>query len=176
MPQQPPDLDALLTQHLPGLRAFLSRRAGQLVGSRESSADLAQSVCREVLEHVDRFRHGNEQGFRQWLYRTAERKLVDRARYWRAQRRDARREAGPCAPDLAGLFSTPSHDAMVREDLERARAAFEALPARYRDVIVLARVEGLTARQIAERLDAKEGTVRSLLSRGLAKISEALAG
>jgi RNA polymerase sigma factor (sigma-70 family) len=177
-PADPPapdvDLDELLGRHLPGLRAFLSRRAGEFVRSRESSQDLAQSVCREVLEHAGRFRHGGEDGFRQWLYRTAERKLVDRARRYSAARRDVRREESAVAEDLSGLFATPSHDAIVREDLERARAAFDALPETTRRVIVLSRLDGLTSAQIAEMLGSKEGTVRSLLCRGLAAISEAL--
>lgn len=173
-----PDPEVLLERHLPGLRAFVSRRAGELVRRRETSADLAQSVCREILEHRERFVHGDEESFRQWLYRTAERKLVDRARYHGAARRDARRDAHEAAGGLeaSSLFSTPSHDAAAREELARARDAFAELPERTRRVIVLARVHGLTSAQIADELGCAEGTVRSLLSRGLARISDRLDG
>ncbi|MEM7198903.1 MAG: sigma-70 family RNA polymerase sigma factor [Planctomycetota bacterium] len=171
---EPVDHEALLRQHLPGLREFLSRRAGALIASKESSADLAQSVCREVLERLERRECSSDEGFRQWLFRTAERKLVDRARYWNARRRDPRREESPDPAEIEALLSTPSHDAIIREDFERARNAFAALPDAYRQVIVLARVEGLDTAAIAARMGKKQGTVRSLLCRGLAMISEAV--
>ena len=54
---------------------------------------LVQSVCRKVIEHIDRFEHRSEAGFKQWLYRTAERKIIDRYRYYTADKREAAREA-----------------------------------------------------------------------------------
>src|SRR5690606_28584216 len=83
----------LLERHLPGLRAFLRLRAGKLVRAKESVSDLVQSVCREVIVHAERFRHGGELGFKQWLYTTALRKLSHRREYWEAARRAAGREA-----------------------------------------------------------------------------------
>ena len=47
---------ALLVPHLPDLRSFVRRRVGDLIRSRESSLDLVQSVCREMLENRSRFR------------------------------------------------------------------------------------------------------------------------
>ena len=78
----------LLALHLPGLRAWIRLRAGPVVRARESASDLAQSVCREVLDHLDRFAYGDEPGFRAWLYTTALRKIMNRHEYYAAEKRD----------------------------------------------------------------------------------------
>jgi RNA polymerase sigma-70 factor (ECF subfamily) len=54
-------------------------------------------------------------------------------------------------------------DKLLREDLERA---IDALPEAFRVVVVLADVQGLSYKQIAEALGVPIGTVRSRLARG----------
>ena len=67
-------------------------RAGEFVRARESSSDLVQSVCREVLANIGRFQHPSESAFKQWLFREALRKIVDRRDYWLAEKREVLRE------------------------------------------------------------------------------------
>ena len=178
-----PDMAELFARHLPDLAAYVRRRSDPLVAAKEAVDDLVQSVCREVVEHEDRFRHDSEEGFRRWLFRTAERKIIDRYRYYTAGRRDSSREQRP-HPDgphdpaalgrLAGLSVTPSMDAVAREELGRIERAFGALPETYRLVIVLSRFERLSHAEIADRLGRSEGAVRNLLYRGLAALAAAL--
>ncbi len=180
LPEGELPLDDMLEEHLPALQAYVRGRVDRLVQAKESSSDLVQSVCREVIEHIDRFEHRSAAGFKQWLYRTAERKIIDRFRYYTAEKRNAAREAPDLSQsllaDARGLFYTPSHDAMMREELVRAQAAFEKLPDHYQQVIVLSRLQGFSHAQIAEHLGRTEGAVRNLLYRGLAAISDALDG
>ena len=58
-----PALDSLLARHLPGLRAFIRLRSPKAVRDKESSSDLAQSVCREALERMDAFEYRGEAAF-----------------------------------------------------------------------------------------------------------------
>ncbi len=171
-------IETMLERHLPELQSYVRGRVDRLVQAKESSSDLVQSVCREVIEHIDRFEHRSPAGFRQWLYRTAERKIIDRFRYYTAEKRNAAREAPDLSPsvmaDARGLFYTPSHDASMREELGRAEAAFARLPGHYQQVILLARVRGYTYSEIANHVGRTEGAVRNLLYRGLAAISDAL--
>ena len=167
--------------HLPALRAYVATRVDRLVDAKESRADIVQSVCREVLAHMQRFEHGSETEFRQWLYRTAERKIIDRYRYWTAEKRDATRELPPAeGPDSGGgpqpvaPSPSPSQQAIAREELLRTSRAFDELPAAYREVIVLARLQGLAHAEIARRMGRSEGAVRNLLYRGLAALSDRL--
>ena len=63
---------------------------------------------------------------------------------------------------------------MAREELERIESAFDRLPEEYREVITLARIAGLSRAEIAERMGRREGAVRTLLSRALARLAELL--
>jgi RNA polymerase sigma factor (sigma-70 family) len=120
-------VEALLMRYMPDLDRYVRRRAGAIVEAKESASDLVQSTCREILQNLDRFRYDGEEGFRRWLFATALRKIRDRHRYYRAERRDAKREAAP-APEASDektraffvTLCTPSRDAAVREELQRS--------------------------------------------------------
>jgi RNA polymerase sigma-70 factor (ECF subfamily) len=176
---RPEDVERLLEQHLPGLRAFIRLRSGPEVRARESASDLAQSVCREVLDKLDRFQWGGEAGFRAWLYTTALRRLQNRREFLRAQKRDVRREETP-ADGLDRVLAayhrvtTPSGKLMAREELERIERAFDQLPDDAREVISLARLCGLSHTEIAERMNRTPGATRVLLHRSLARLAALL--
>jgi RNA polymerase sigma-70 factor (ECF subfamily) len=183
-------IDALLEQHLPGLRAFVRLRSGALLRQKESNSDLVQSVCRDVLENLGRFEHGGETGFKQWLYRTALRKIADRYEYWGAKKRAGGREV-PIDPSSSSrgsvssagdeqllgayrAFCSPSQHAIAREELERVEGAFERLAEDQREVILLAKIVGLSRVEIAQQLGKSEGAIRTMLSRALADLAEQL--
>ncbi|HTE04613.1 MAG TPA: sigma-70 family RNA polymerase sigma factor [Planctomycetota bacterium] len=181
-------LDELLAQHLPGLRAYIRLRCGAALRARESASDIAQSACRDVLENLDRFQWNGEAGFKAWLYTTALRKIADRAEYWGAQKRDAKRDipmellagsrGGGEAPlaDLYRGIASPSQNAAGREALERLEAAFDKLDEEQREIIVMARIAGLSHAEIGERLQCTAGNARLKLFRALAALSEELDG
>ncbi len=177
--------EARFARHLDPLFAFVRLRMGALLRSRESSADIVDSVFREVLQDIDQFEYQDEAGARRWLFQHAERKIIDRGRYWRRSKRDIRREveldarSRSRADDQRVLecyqsFFTPSRDAQAHEELARVEAAFEELPEDYREVILLSRIVGLPHAEIATRLNRTEGAVRTLLSRALARLSTLL--
>lgn len=175
-------LAPLLERHLPGLRAFVRARAGPLVRAREEDADIVQSVCREILVHRERFHVPAREGFKRWLYLSALRKIQNRREHWLAQKRDAGREvaAGGSRSDadlLAGYgtLCTPSRELMAREEVERIERAVDELPEEYREALTLSRIVGLKRSEIAEVMGRSEGSVRMLLSRAQARLTELLA-
>lgn len=176
------DVEELLAEHLPGLRGFIRLRTGPFLRSLESTTDLVQSVCREILEHRDRFRHPGEDGFRKWLYTTALRKISKKSDYHRAQKREAARtvsyEGGEeGARELLGAYAnvaTPSRFAHAREEVERIERAFDELTDAQREVITLSRIAGLSHAEIAEKTGRSEGAVRMQLFRALERLSEIL--
>ncbi|MBM4059878.1 MAG: sigma-70 family RNA polymerase sigma factor [Planctomycetes bacterium] len=173
----PDDVDVLVTRHLPALRAFVRLRMGRELRVREDSCDIVQSVAREVLAHADRFQHGGEAGFREWLFTTAHRKIVNRLEHWRADKRSDRREAGDVLPEeLAAFGASPSRHASVREELAAIEAAFDTLTQEQREVVTMSRLLGLPHGAIAARLGKSEVAVRKILSRGLARLAASLAG
>lgn len=177
----PRAVEALLARYLPGLRAFIRLRSGPLVRAREESEDLAQSVCREILQNADRFQHGDEIGFRHWLFTTALRRIQNRHEYWKAQKRDAARDVPMLAPDSSGdllgcyrSFTTPSQNAMAEEEARRIEDAFDKLSEEDREVITLSRIVGLSHREIGERTNRTEGAARVHLHRALIRLAELL--
>ena len=170
-------VDVLLERHLPALRAFVRLRAGPMLLARESCSDLAQSVCRDVLQNADRFRYGGEAEFRKWLFTTAMRKIADRAEHWNAKKRDVGREyAGLDEQELVGMAHvyTPSNQAAAREELQRVEAAFAQLAPEKQEVVLMARLMGMNHQQIAQELGKSEVAVRSMLSRALAELATSL--
>ncbi|MBX3462321.1 MAG: sigma-70 family RNA polymerase sigma factor [Planctomycetes bacterium] len=169
------DVEALVARYLPALRSFVRLRMGGELRAREESCDIVQSVAREVLQHRDRFRYGGEQGFREWLFTTAHRKVVDRLDHWRAGRR-----RGPTAPqlpeELAGLGPSPSQQASAREQLAAVERAFDGLAAEQRDIVVWSKLMGWSHADIAARLGKSEVAVRKSLSRALARLAARLDG
>jgi RNA polymerase sigma-70 factor (ECF subfamily) len=182
-------VEALLERHIAELRAFVRLRAGKLIRERESTSDIVQSVCREVLQNMERFRHPSDVAFKQWLFKTALRKLVDRRDFYLAEKRDVLREvrlgrggeSGEEAPGESRLldayrrFSTPSHGAEVRDEIARIEAACDELSEEEREVIALAHLVGLSRAEIADQLGKSPGAVRVLLHRAIAKVVDRLA-
>jgi RNA polymerase sigma-70 factor (ECF subfamily) len=172
-------MQTLLHRHLPGLRAFIRLRMGPGIRSHEESSDLVQSVCREVLQHADRFEHGGEAGFRHWLYCTATRKIADRNDFHRAACRDVGRETSLGSEDslsaMVATLCTPSRVACAREQLRRLEQAFDQLSETQREVVLGARLLGLSHAELAARTGRSEAAVRTLLCRTLAKLAQILA-
>ncbi len=170
-------VEALLAQHLPALRAFVRLKAGAMLLAKESCSDLAQSVCRDILENAERFRFGGEPEFRKWLFTTAMRKIADRCEHWNAAKRHPGREESEIEEELLngyrGVF-TPSAQAVAREELARVEGAFDRLAPEKREVVMMARLMGLSHAQIAQELGKTEGAVRVMLHRALAELAEHL--
>jgi RNA polymerase sigma-70 factor (ECF subfamily) len=164
-------LERMLEQYLPRLRAFLRSRMDPALRAREWSADLAQSVCRELLDHASRFELQGEAQFRSWLFTAALNKVRERARFWGRERRDAAAEAGE-PPDSAlvdayAALHSPSRVAAGHELVETIERALDRLSDDQREVVTLSRLVGLSHAEIAAVLGKSEGAVRMLLSRGL---------
>lgn len=167
-------LEALVGRYLPELCAFVRGQMGPLLRQKESCADIVHSACRQVLEGLDAFDYRGEAAFRRWLFVACTNKLRDHEKYWFSQKRDARREraiddsAAPLEP--AAPAPAPSGVLAQREEIERFEQAFAKLPEDYRRVISLVRFLGYSHAEAAEELERKEGAVRTLLHRALARL------
>jgi RNA polymerase sigma factor (sigma-70 family) len=75
-------------------------------------------------------------------------------------------QANPGDPDA----ETPQTTLFAQIDGEQLRAAIAALPAPFRETLVLRDIEGLDYREIAETTEVPIGTVMSRLARGRARV------
>ena len=173
-------LEDLLQRCLPDLHGYVRANLGAYLQARESTSDLVQSTCREVLNDLDQALDLDAESFRRWLYTSAARKIKDRYRYHRAEKRggeaDAVRAVSGFDPleQLCQTLGTPSQAVAREEQLAQLRGCLSQLEPGDREIIQLAYVEGLPHREIAARLELTESHARVRLSRALTRLSKLL--
>ena len=158
--------------------------AMSLTRSSAEAEDLVQETIVRAFDRFDTFRSDGSP--RAWLH-TIMRNLFYNA--YRKKSREPRHisldqfdaSAGNAADALIESAVSPgpslaSPERLVLSQLEgdAIMKAVNALPSDYREVVVLADVQGLAYQEIAERLAIPVGTVRSRLSRGRERVRRAL--
>jgi RNA polymerase sigma-70 factor (ECF subfamily) len=131
---------------------------------RSAAEDAAATVFLKVLERFDGFTGHDERTFRNWLYAIATNVLNSHGRRGRLWDRFL---------ELRGRFLPRSHSQPpldAKERLTILRRAILALNPHEQAIVTLRYFEGLDTRQIAETLGGSPATVRSQLSRALAKL------
>ena len=112
---------------LPAVRAYIRLRMGARVRRWETESDIAQSVCREALAGIDRLEYRGPAELRQWLFQAALRKIVEKDRFLRAEKRDVdlvrtnavRDGDDESIREVCRSLAGPSQIAIGREALER---------------------------------------------------------
>jgi RNA polymerase sigma-70 factor (ECF subfamily) len=66
----------------------------------------------------------------------------------------------------------PDRGAIARDELRRLQAAIDRLPPRAREALTLRQIEGLSRREIAQRMSISEETVKEYLATGLRTLSD----
>lgn len=174
------DVERLMTDNLPRLRAFIRARTNAAIRARESCSDLVQSVCRELVEGADRCQFESEAAFRGWLFTAALRKIIERNRRMGAGKRDAARELpfdearDASLLDAYGTVSTPSAVLGRQEQLASLEAALDELGEEQREVLSLARFGGLSYAEIAAATGRSEEACRQVMRRALIRLRLAL--
>jgi len=164
----PADLDAVYREHA----ARVARWAAHLGGPALDIEDLVHEVFLVVQRRLAESR--GDAPLTTWLYRITERVVRD------ARRKDRVRRwlNGARWTDVVRA-TAPAHLAPVdeierRQDAARVYRAFDRLPDRYRTLLVLFELEGLTGEEIAALTGVKLATVWVRLHRARARFLEAL--
>lgn len=139
--------------------------------------DILQDVFLAAAQGLGRFTYQNPGSFMAWLSRIASDAIVDAARHQNRKKRCAeellrfRSESNPNGPEPVD-FATPSRVFAQQESLQILLRKLDALPTEYRDVILLAKFEGLTTSEISERLGKSREKVALTLHRALKRFRE----
>lgn len=67
---------------------------------------------------------------------------------------------------------TPDRSAIARQDWRRLQTALARLPDRWRDAVIMRKVEGLSRKEIALRMGIAEPTVAQHLANGIAALTD----
>ena len=144
----------------PDLVAFIARQTGPAIRARIEPDDFAQEVLVTAFAALDRFEWRGEESLRRWMFAVAEHAIRNESR-----RRSI--DAAPMSIEPVAPSVSPSRAARREERFERLERAIARLRPDHAEVIRLARVDGLTSSEIAERLGRSPGRVRHLLSEAL---------
>ena len=172
----PEALQALYDRYRHRVLSVVRVRMGSLLRSRMESQDLVQSVMLESLKDLGSFEYRTEGAFLHWLSTLAERKIRDKVDYLSAKRRDAGAEAELPAGDEEPLAETrlarsPSQLAAQAEELLRLEEAIRRLPKEQTEMLVMAKLEGLSYGEIAGLTGKSEAAVRMLVVRAITALT-----
>ena len=128
--------------------------------------DVLQETSARAFEGIARFEWRGNGSLLRWMKGIAERVILKLAR---RQRRDVLY----LDHDVAAQDVSPSKAMRRDERFDRFQEALDTLSPDYREVVDLARLQGLGVKEIARRMNRSPKSVAHLLSRALKKLKEA---
>jgi RNA polymerase sigma-70 factor (ECF subfamily) len=144
--------------------------ARRMLGNDADAEDVTQDVLLQVVRKLDTFR--GEADFATWLHRvTVNMALAHRAKRARRHEHEVHdplqqfEEDGHHVGPVRPWAVAPEKQALDRETQQLIEKAIAGLPEMYRDVYVLADVEGLPNAEIADVLGLSVAAVKSRLHR-----------
>lgn len=180
-----PDLGQLL-EHYRGYLMLLARvQVSRRLQDKVDAADLVQETFLEAHRTFGQFRGSAEAEFVSWLrHLLASHVAMTVRRYCGTQRRNVRLErqlaeeldasSRALEPMVAAKQSSPSHQAVRREQAVLLAEALARLPEDYRETIILRHLEALSFPEVARRMNRSVASVKNLWTRTLALLRRSL--
>jgi len=151
-------------------RVILFGLLARILNSREEAEDVLQEVFLQVWRRAADFDENRGRPFT-WLVTLARSRAIDRLRSLASRDRTA--VAG--AQEELEQVSDPASDAFRSEQRRLVANALAQLPDDQKRALMLAYFDGLTQSEIAARLGAPLGTVKTRMRSGMMKLKELLA-
>ena len=171
-----PTVDQVVREHAPIIYS-LARR---MLGNEADAEDVTQDVLLQVVRKLDTFR--GEAALPTWLHRITvnaalahRRKRAVREEHRVADPLDHFGEEGSHPGPVRQWSVRPDQALLDRETRNLIERAIQELPPVYRDVYVLADVEGVSNAEIADMLGLSVPAVKSRLHRARLLMRDALA-
>jgi RNA polymerase sigma factor (sigma-70 family) len=153
------------------LEAMLMNFLHQNWRNRGDLEDLRQEVYTQLLTAAESRIPDHPKAF---LMATARNLLVDRIRREQIVPIDA--VADLDALDAAFDAPGPDRSVIARDVLRKLHAALDRLPPRGREAVVLRRIEGLSRREIAQRMGISEKTVAEHITHSMRSLADMIFG
>jgi len=153
--------EQLISRHQKRLEGLIRSRMRRYRLVNIDPADILQEVLLRSFRALHHFCWQGEDSFMRWLGAIVENvilgmvKQLSRHRILRLNR------------SVPGAGESPSRTLRRNERFDRLEASLMRLREEYRTVILLARIEGLSIKEIARRMERSESSVKNLLLRAL---------
>ena len=170
-------------------RRYLSLLArvqiGQRLQGKVDASDLVQETFLDAHCNFDRFRGASEAEFVCWLRQILAGNLADLIAATSAPQGDVRLEreiqdaldqSSVLLDRLMAPQSSPSQQAVRREQGVLLADALDKLSEDYREVLVLRHLEGLPFPEVARRMGRSQDSIEKLWMRGLARLRQIMGG
>lgn len=175
-------LDQLCSVYGERVRRIVRFRMGPVLRSQLESMDLVQEALIEAIKDLGDFTFSSDGDFLRWLSSIVENTIRDNVDRIHAAKRDVRRQVSldrmaahtnhlGLDAHLPAATTTPSVVLSLREDLDRLEQAMDRLKPQYREVLVLAKIEGLSCKEIAARQSKNPAAVAMSLSRAIVAVT-----
>jgi RNA polymerase sigma-70 factor (ECF subfamily) len=161
--------EAALARLYDNYRVILFGLLARILNSREEAEDILQDVFIQVWRRAKDFDENRGKPFT-WLVTLTRSRAIDRLRQLGARQRLAT-SAAQDQPEEASDALTDTIKSGQKEIVQRALAE---LPEDQKQTLVLAYYEGLTQSEIAAKLGAPLGTVKTRMRSGIAKLRASL--
>jgi RNA polymerase sigma-70 factor (ECF subfamily) len=170
----------LLNTFRPYLNVIAQRMLDDRIQGRLDFSDVVQATFLEASRDFHSFRGETVESFLAWLRNILKNNIsTAHQEHLATQKRSARREVSMAAPagdngsevQLANLLpaetSTPSQRLMRDEAAVVLANCLEQIPDTQRDAIRMRYLEGMSLKEISQKMDKSEMAVAGLLKRGL---------
>jgi RNA polymerase sigma factor (sigma-70 family) len=154
--------EELYRRYQPRIAAFLRRKLGDPARAEDIAQDVFFSALRR-LRATDA-----EIDFKPWVFQIATNAAIDHwRRTSRAEEISVDADEGMRQSDRVRLTGAASPDSVLvdKERFEHLRGAFDELSDMHSRILVMRELEGLSYREISERLDVSRASVESTLFR-----------
>jgi RNA polymerase sigma-70 factor (ECF subfamily) len=146
----------------------------RIVGDEGESEDALQDVFAQAFRQAGRY-DVSRGPVAAWLLMMARSRSIDRLRARRARPEAQTSDAEHAMDEMPGSQPDAASAMLDEEQARMVQRALSALPLIQRVAIELAYYDGLSHREIAERLEEPLGTVKTRIRLGLLKLRDALA-
>lgn len=143
-----------------GLRHFILQR----IPDEQSADDVLQETFLKIHTRIATLR--DEEKLQSWMYQIARNGIAD---YYRQQK---------ATVELSEALPMPEEpvfeDEVIKDLIPSVKAMVESLPATYREALILTEYEGLTQRELAQRLGLSFSGAKSRVQRAREKLKTML--
>jgi RNA polymerase sigma-70 factor (ECF subfamily) len=167
----------LFWKYSPRLSILIHYKLSPEMRNRVEVDDILQETFLAASRQLETFTYRKPGSFMSWISRIADHVIVDTARHHGRQKRHptefvrlktASNPRGAEAADSA----TPSRILAGRERVQQVLERLNTLPEDYRQVVLLARIEGLSTADVAQQLGKSRENVAVLLHRAIQRLRQ----